>query len=258
MIDFHNHVLPELDDGSKSMEMTLNMLRAAYNQGIKKIVNTVHFQHPKMEGKNTDYDYINNIKNNVLDRAKNEGIDIEIDIASEVYYLPNLCDIIDNPITTFNNYMLIEFPVMVVPSNFLETFFNLRMKGITPILAHPERYRFIQEDLGQLEKIKDLEVIFQIDAGSLIGHFGKRTMSTAFDMLENGYCHIIGSDAHNDSKRNFCLKEAYDMLSLLDRDIINHLVHNSNCIFEANLKIKNVKLEKLSFFQKIKKKISKT
>ena len=66
MIDFHNHVLPNLDDGAKSMEMTLDMLREASNQGIKKIVNTVHFQHPKMDGKNTDYDYISNIRNIIL------------------------------------------------------------------------------------------------------------------------------------------------------------------------------------------------
>ena len=58
MIDFHNHVLPGADDGSKSMEMTLNMLRTASSQGIKTIVNTIHFQHPKMEGKNTSYEYV--------------------------------------------------------------------------------------------------------------------------------------------------------------------------------------------------------
>ena len=58
MIDFHNHVLPNADDGSKSMEMTLNMLKTASEQGVTQIVNTIHYQHPKMEGKNTDFSYI--------------------------------------------------------------------------------------------------------------------------------------------------------------------------------------------------------
>ena len=154
MIDFHNHVLPKVDDGSKSMEMTLDMLKTASSQGITRIVNTVHFQHPKMDGKNTNYDYISNIRDNVLENAKNEGIEIKIDIASEVYYDSNLCDIIENPITTFNDYMLIEFNPTITPVNFLDTFFNLRMKGITPILAHPERYRFIQNNIQELNKIE--------------------------------------------------------------------------------------------------------
>ena len=258
MIDFHNHILPNVDDGSKSMEMTLDMLKEARKQGIKKVVNTVHFQHPKMEGKSTDYNYISDIRDRVLARAKEEDLDIEIEIASEVYYHPNLCNIIDNPITTFNNYMLVEFSPMIVPPQFLDTFFNLRMEGITPILAHPERYRFIQEDTHKLNKMRDLDVIFQIDAGSLIGHFGSKTMETAFNMMHNGYCHIVGSDAHNNSRRNFCIKEAYDVLSSFDSNISEKLIYNSNCIVDGNKDFKGVKLEKLNFLQKLKKKISKT
>jgi len=258
MIDFHNHVLPKVDDGSKSMEMTLDMLKTASSQGITRIVNTVHFQHPKMDGKNTDYDYISNIRDNVLENAKNEGIEIKIDIASEVYYDSNLCDIIENPITTFNDYMLIEFNPTITPVNFLDTFFNLRMKGITPILAHPERYRFIQNNIQELDEIRSLDVLFQIDAGSLIGHFGNRVTSTAFNMLKEGYCDFIGSDAHNNRNRNFCIKEAYDLLSGLDNNIIDKLDYNASCILNGSKDYKNIKLEKINFFQKLKKKISNT
>ena len=58
MIDFHNHILPQIDDGSKSLEMSINMLRMAESQGIRDVVNTVHFQHPKMDGKNITFDTI--------------------------------------------------------------------------------------------------------------------------------------------------------------------------------------------------------
>ena len=256
MIDFHNHILPNLDDGSQSMEMTLNMLKKASDQGIKKIVNTIHFQHPKMEGKNTDYNYVNNVKEQVLEEADKNNLNIEIDLASEVYYLPNLCDLIENPIITINNYILIEFPMLITPSNFLDTFFNLKVMGINPILAHPERYRFVQQNVMYLDKLRDLEIIFQIDAGSLIGHFGKKTKDTAFSMLENGYCHIIGSDAHNDKKRNFCLKEAYDILSLYDSNIIEDLIYNSECIVENKNKPNSIKLKAPGFFKRIIKKYS--
>ena len=57
MIDFHNHIIPKLDDGSKTLEMTIKMLKEAERQGITDVVNTVHFQHPKMESKNTSYDF---------------------------------------------------------------------------------------------------------------------------------------------------------------------------------------------------------
>ena len=254
MIDFHNHLLPNLDDGAKSMEMTLDMLREASNQGIKKIVNTVHFQHPKMERKNIDYNHIQEIRDRVLKEAAQIGIKIDIELASEVYYLPNLCDLVDNPIATINGYMLIEFPAMIVPSDFLDIFFNLKMKGINPILAHPERYRFIQQDVNNLNKLNDLEIIFQIDAGSLVGHFGNKTKKIAFNMLKEGYCHIIGSDAHNNIKRNFCLKEAYNILSVLDDSIVDKLMHNSACIVEHEKALKPIKLKKQSFFQRLKKK----
>ena len=106
--------------------------------------------------------------------------------------------------------------------------------------------------------MRDLDVMFQIDAGSLIGHFGGKTMETAFNMMYNGYCHIIGSDAHNNSRRNFCIKDAYDVLSSFDSNISEKLIYNSNCIVNGNEDFKGIKLEKLNFFQKLKKKISKT
>ena len=83
-------------------------------------------------------------------------------------------------------------------------------------------------------------------------------MNVALNMLKDGYCHIIGSDAHNDARRNFCLKEAYHIVSLLDQNISNQLAYNSSCIFEPNQKMRNIKLEELNFFQKLKKKLSNT
>ena len=144
MIDFHNHVLPKIDDGAKSMDVCIDMLRTAQLQGIKTIINTVHYQHPKIYGKNTNYEYINQINNDVLKIAKKEGLNINIEISSEVYFDKNLVEIVKDPITTFNNYMLIEFNPTITPKNFLDTFFDLRISGVIPILAHPERYRFIQ------------------------------------------------------------------------------------------------------------------
>ena len=243
MIDFHNHILPGADDGSKSMDMTLNMLKTAQDQGITTIVNTIHFQHPKMEDKNTDYKYVKKIRDMVLQEANNQNIKINIKLAAEVYYLPNLCELISNPLLTINNYMLVEFPMVIVPENYLDTFFNLQLKGITPILAHPERYRCFQENIDNLQKCIDMGVILQIDAGSIIGHFGKHTKNIAYKMLSKGYCHIIGSDSHNDTKRNFCLKEAYDLIESYNNKIVSQLKKNSKLLIEGKGALTQIKVD---------------
>ena len=150
MIDFHNHIIPNLDDGSKSIEMSLNMLKEAEAQGITDIVNTVHYQHPKMESKNTSFQFIIDEINKMQNIAIENNINIKIHPASEVFFKFNLTEILDNPITTFGNgkYMLIEFQRLSFPKGYEDEIFNLQLKGITPIIAHPERYRGIQKDIN--------------------------------------------------------------------------------------------------------------
>ena len=98
MIDFHNHIIPNLDDGSKSIEMSLNMVKEAEAQGITDIVNTVHYQHPKMAKKDTSYKFIINEINKFQEIAYKNNINIKIHAASEVFFKFNLTDILDNPI----------------------------------------------------------------------------------------------------------------------------------------------------------------
>ena len=210
MIDFHNHIIPDLDDGSKSVEMTLNMLREAESQGITDVVNTVHYQHPKMEGKNTSFEFVCNEIKKIQDIVNQNNIQIRIHPASEVFFQFNLTKILDNPITTFGNgkYMLIEFQTLSFPKGYEDELFKLQLKNITPIIAHPERYRGVQNNFELVEKWIDRGYVIQIDCASIMGGFGKKTLETSHKLLKNNLCHIIGSDAHNDKKRNFCLKDA--------------------------------------------------
>ena len=90
MIDFHNHVLPNVDDGPKTIEESIEMLKLASNQGITDVVNTVHFQHPKMENKNVDYNYLLEKVENLKLKLKQENININLHLSAEVFYLPNL------------------------------------------------------------------------------------------------------------------------------------------------------------------------
>ena len=212
MIDIHNHVLPNIDDGSKSLEMTLDMLKDANDQGITEIVNTVHYQHPLF----TDIDYSKSRFEKIIKLLKLElkelGLLIKIHLASEVFYNKNLLKLIDKPLTTIGNgkYMLIEFSPSHIPNSQKQTLYDLKMHGVTPIIAHPERYKIVQKNLNIVYDWINAGCIIQIDAGSVIGSMGKKAKEVSRLIIEEDCCHILASDAHNNTNRNFCLKEAYD------------------------------------------------
>ena len=209
MIDFHNHIIPGLDDGSKTIEMSVAMLKEAEAQGITDVINTIHFQHPKMDKKNTDYKFIIEEIKKLQKIVDNENISIKIHPASEVFFQFNLTKILSNPITTFGNgkYMLIEFQRLNFPKGYEEEIFKLQLKGVTPIIAHPERYRPVQNDINLVKSWINRGYIIQLDCASILGGFGKETQLAALSLLEHNLCHLVGSDAHNDKKRNFLLKE---------------------------------------------------
>ena len=189
MIDFHNHVLVNVDDGPKSLDESIDMLKTAAKQGITDIINTVHFQHPKMQNKNVEYEYLKSKVNELQVIIDKENIKITIHLSAEVFYLPNLLEISTNPLTTIGNgkYMLIEFKTNIFPTDFENQFYELQLNGITPIIAHPERYRFIQKEVNILKTWVERDYVIQIDAGSILGQFGKNTQNVALEMIKNGF-----------------------------------------------------------------------
>ena len=250
MIDFHNHVLPDVDDGPKTIKESIEMIREAARQGITDIVQTVHFQHPKMEGKDTSYDYLKHR----IDKFQNEidklNINIKMHLSAEVFYLPNLVEISKNPLVIFGNkkFMLIEFTTNIYPTGYENQFYDLQMNGITPVIAHPERYRFIRQDINILKKWIDKDYVIQIDAGSILGHFGGKIKDFTFKMLDSGLVHLIGSDAHNNGKRNFCINVAYEYLEKRNYgEFIPQLKSNAYSILNGN-SVKEINFELESRF----------
>ena len=244
MIDFHNHVLANVDDGPKSLDESIDMLKTAAKQGITDIINTVHFQHPKMQNKNVEYEYLKSKVSElqlILDREK---IKIIIHLSAEVFYLPNLLEISTNPLTTIGSgkYMLIEFKTNIFPTDFENQFYELQSNGITPIIAHPERYKFIQKEVNILKIWIERDYVIQIDAGSILGQFGKNIQKVALEMIKNGFIHLIGSDAHNNKNRNFCIKEAYEQLDKYDKKVVEKLKNNTINILKGR-KIEKIDIE---------------
>ena len=236
MIDFHNHIIPNLDDGSKSVEMSLSMLKEAQSQGITDVVNTVHYQHPKLYAKNTSYDFVINEVKKMEEIANSNNINIKIHAASEVFFQFNLTEILENPITTFGNskYMLIEFNTLSFPKDYEQELFKLQLKGITPIIAHPERYREVQLNVELVKKWIERGFIVQIDCASILGTFGKNAKNAAIKLVENGFCHLIGSDAHNNKKRNFLLKPSIEKcIDIIGEQSTEIIINNANKIING-------------------------
>ena len=262
MIDFHNHILPKADDGAKTMEESIQMLRFAQEQGITDVVNTIHFQHPKMEGMNTDFDYVCSLRDKLLKEMKKEDININIHLGAEVFFNFNLLDLLDNPLITFCNgkYMLVEFQTHQFPKDFDKHLYDLAMSGVTPIIAHPERYKPVQDNIEIIEKLINSGCIIQIDAGSILGHFGKNCKASAETMLKRNMVHILGSDSHGTGIRNFCLKESIkEIQKNVDYDITSLVTKNPQSIIRGEtIEIPEVvSLKKQNFLSRLRQKMTK-
>ena len=212
LIDIHNHILPNIDDGPKDIAVTMEMLDFAVKQGISEIVTTSHFLHPMMDKRNNLLCDIENKFSLVKDEIIKKKINIKLHAATEVYFMPEILNYINKKYVTFGKgkYILIEFPVNNIPEIHKKVFFDLKMKGITPIIAHPERYKQVQNNLSILIDWLEMGCIIQVDAGSVLNKLGNKTFIASQFIVENKLCQIIGSDAHNIKSRNFLLLDAYN------------------------------------------------
>ena len=201
MIDIHSHILPGIDDGSKNIKMTLDMLRMAEKDGTTDIIATPHFC--RGYGEATYFQVKEYVKHfNLL--AKEENIDINIYYGQEVYYSESLLsDFKDGIIGTINDsrYMLLELDMANFEPEVLDTIYELKVMGIQPILAHPERYKFIIEKPSRINRFINEGVLFQMNSGSIVGNFGQSVRKTAEILLDHRIYSFIGSDAHNNNTR---------------------------------------------------------
>jgi len=150
MIDFHSHIIYDVDDGSDSIDNSINILKKAQEAGIKTIILTPHYMEDYYES-NT-----NQIKEKI-DELKNvclkEKIDIDLYQANEIYITNHIVELLQNKeALSINNsrYVLFELPMNNEPANLLEVVYQLLENDYIPIVAHPERYNFIQENPNNL------------------------------------------------------------------------------------------------------------
>lgn len=225
MIDLHCHLLPQIDDGSRSLAESLQMARIAVSEGITVSACTPHI----LPGV---YDNTGPAIVAAIDRLQAELLDADIPLqlvgGADVHVAPDLLDGLRNgrvlPLAQ-SRYFLLEPPQAVLPPRFEGYLFSLVSAGYVPIITHPERLSWVESHYGVFARLVRMGVWTQLTAGSLTGGFGKRARYWSEKMLEDGLVHIIASDAHDSERRPPHLTGAYDAaFQFLGHEEALHLV----------------------------------
>lgn len=194
--DMHSHLIPGIDDGVKTLEESISLIKKMSELGYKKLITTPHVMS----------DYFKNNKEiiysgleTVRAAVKSEGIPIEIEAAAEYMYDDGFVKkVASGDLLTFgNNYLLIELGYYFPPERFFDVIFDLKTSGINPILAHPERYVYWHESPDVYETLHDREILMQINLPSLSGYYAPQIKKVAEMLIDKNFVDFVGTDLHN-------------------------------------------------------------
>ncbi|WP_058301304.1 tyrosine-protein phosphatase [Gorillibacterium timonense] len=212
MVDIHAHLLPFLDDGSSSLEESLEMADMAVSEGITAVIATPH--------------HANGIYDNEASRVREEvaslqkllelrNIPLKVASGQEIRGFNDLLrDYERGTLLTLadSSYLLLEFPSGQVPAKAKEWIYELGLSGVTVVIAHPERNKELAASPEKLADFIEAGALAQVTSHSLTGGFGRSVQKTALQMCRSRLIHFVASDAHNVKARPFALREAYSLL----------------------------------------------
>jgi protein-tyrosine phosphatase len=200
IVDIHNHVIFDVDDGPSTLEQSMSMMRQAAKHGVTDIVATPHqLEEDQVSG---HLERQKKILNNFEDLKKNveeEELPIRLYLGGELYYTTSVIRAPEIPYFTYGDnkkYVLIEFSMNWHPEGYKEIFYELIQDGCIPVLAHPERYSYFWDIIDDIIDLIKMGTVMQINAGSLLGYNGTQALFVSEMMLSEGLAHIIASDAH--------------------------------------------------------------
>ena len=214
LVDIHCHILPGIDDGSKSWETSIKLAQAAVKDGVTHAICTPHTLNGRYTNHKDDIIWLTDLYQKKLDEAK---IPLTVFPGQEVRLSGDLIDALDQDDILFcdedGTYMLLEFPSDDVPTYAQDTIFKIMQRGVTPIIVHPERNSRILKEPEILQGMLEQGCLVQITASSYTGVFGDKIeeMSRKLIAAEQG-C-TFASDAHDLPRRQYQLSEAYQKMS---------------------------------------------
>lgn len=222
MIDIHSHILPYMDDGCYDINDSIESLEKAYESGITKIIATPHFLQGQFENYKSDVlKGLANLKNSI-----DESV-VSVTSGSEIMVFPEIVDLLKRgSLCTLNNsrYVLIEFPLDVRVPNVLKLIDDILVAGFVPVIAHPERYAYVQRDVNEAIRYVEAGALLQLNITSLIGNYGNEAKDTGIKLIKHNLIHFWGSDFHT-------YREIYDDNKIKDSlDILRKIVDTEKFI----------------------------
>ena len=234
MVDIHCHIIPIVDDGSKSFEETINMAKKAESLGYTKIVATPHYIQNDTQ---ITSDIIKDAVQRINQEFEKRDIKVKVYSGNEVFFTNDMYELIEKNIALpieNTRYVLMEFPMYnVKPINMENEVRNLIVSGYIPIIAHPERYEFVTENYKDLIPLIELGALMQINLGSISGTYGKQAKNNVKKLLKKNMVHLIGTDSHN-SKRIYDIFESCmnDIKKIIKEEKLNTIIKNSDKVLQ--------------------------
>lgn len=229
MIDFHSHIIYDVDDGAKDIEMSAKLLEISRNDGVNTICATSHYVCGVCE---QDRD----IYNSRLEEIR-KLTSAQVVSGLEVRIVPEIVDRYEEgKIWGINDkkYMLLELPFEEIPKYTMDVIYELRIRGVKPVLAHPERNAEIMKNPKILNEFIEEGVLMQVCRGSIFGRHGSKCAKISRQMVKNNMVHLLGSDAHNIHDRDTELKSAYDFVEKLNPELFKWICENQNSVLEGS------------------------
>lgn len=235
MVDLHCHLLPGIDDGSKSMAISLRLAREATENGITHALLTPHH----MNGR-----YVNHKQDVIKQTAafqkeiKEHQIPLTVFPGQEVRINGDLLAALDKDDILFadtgNRYLMLEFPDDDVPHYTSRMIFDLQQREITPVIVHPERNTKIMDKPNLLYGLLEKGCLSQITASSYVGTFGKKVERFSKQLIAAGQGYVFASDAHDLPGRKYEMRQAFEKLSQeFGQDLADRYANNSRAIING-------------------------
>lgn len=196
-LDMHCHILPGVDDGSRSMDMSMAMLDFAYEEGIRAIILTPHYHGGYVE---TERTVIDETFEELNKHSRKLHPDLKLFIGNEIYYYPSVPEWIEEGrVHTLadSDYVLLEFSTTVEKRELLEAVQNLCSHGYYPVLAHVERYDCLVRDPFYVGELIDNGAYIQVNSRTVTGEGGMKIKHFVKRLLKEEWIHFIGTDAHS-------------------------------------------------------------
>jgi protein-tyrosine phosphatase len=195
--DMHSHLLPGIDDGSPDLATSLTLIKGMRDLGYRKLITTPHIM----------WDMYQNSRENILEKlaivdaaVKEKGIDVELHAAAE-YFLDEHMEMLlkkGEPLLTISGKMvLVEFSLAYPSHSLKEILFEMQMQGYLPVIAHPERYIYLEKTKDFYDELKDIGCLFQLNVLALGQHYGKTVHELALYLLKKDYYDLAGTDLHH-------------------------------------------------------------